>query len=280
MRLRGWRKFAFYAVGGLLLMWTIFPVYYMITLSLVPEEDLFKPRLYVAQPTLENYRNTTHQSNYLVSEFWIQLYNSVIIALLTTAAVIIVGTLGSFALARVRFRGSQIISSMTLFTYIIPASFLSIPFFKLMADYDLLGTKLSVILAMITFTSPYAVWILWDYGKTVPPDIDEAAAIDGAGTLAIFFRIYLPLILPPMVAIATYAFLFSWNEYLYVVLFLSGETNITIPVAMGNFLATDNPPWNLLMAESVLYSIPPVILYYCFRRHLLSGLVTGSVTGT
>jgi len=280
MRLHGWRKFAFYAVGSLLLVWTLFPVYYMITLSLVPEEDLFKPSLYVAQPTLENYRQTTHQSNYLVSEFWIQLYNSVIIALLTTAAVVIVGTLGSFALARIRFRGSPIISSMTLFTYIIPASFLSIPFFKLMADYDLLGTKLSVILAMITFTSPYAVWILWDYGKTVPPDIDEAAAIDGAGTLAIFFRIYLPLIMPPMIAIATYAFLFSWNEYLYVVLFLSGETNITIPVAMGNFLATDNPPWNLLMAESVLYSIPPVILYYCFRRHLLSSLVTGSVTGT
>ena len=220
MRLRGWRKFAFYAVGSLLLVWTIFPVYYMITLSLVPEEDLFKPRLYVAQPTLENYRHTTHQSNYLVSEFWIQLYNSVIIALLTTAAVVIVGTLGSFALARIRFRGSQIISSMTLFTYIIPASFLSIPFFKLMADYDLLGTKLSVILAMITFTSPYAVWILWDYGKTVPPDIDEAAAIDGAGTLAIFFRIYLPLIMPPMIAIATYAFLFSWNEYIYVLIFV------------------------------------------------------------
>ncbi|HYB21318.1 MAG TPA: carbohydrate ABC transporter permease [Thermodesulfobacteriota bacterium] len=280
MRLRGWRKVAFYTIGSLLLVWTIFPVYYMITLSLVPEEDLFKPRLYVAQPTLDNYRQTTHQSNYLVSEFWIQLYNSVIIALLTTAAVVIVGTLGSFALARIRFRGNQIISSMTLFTYIIPASFLSIPFFKLMADYDLLGTKLSVILAMITFTSPYAVWILWDYGKTVPPDIDEAAAIDGAGTLAIFLRIYLPLIMPPMIAIATYAFLFSWNEYLYVVLFLSGETNITIPVAMGNFLATDNPPWNLLMAESVLYSIPPVILYYFFRRHLLSGLVTGAVTGT
>jgi multiple sugar transport system permease protein len=199
------------------------------------------------------------------------------IALLTTSAVLVIGTLGSFALARIRFRGTRLISSMTLFTYIIPSSFLSIPFFKLMADYNLLGTKLSVILAMITFTSPYAVWILWDYGKTVPPQIDEAAAIDGAGPLALFFRIYLPLILPAMVAIATYAFLYSWNEYLYAVLFLSGETNITIPVAMGNFLATDNPPWNLLMAESVLYSIPPVILYYCFRRHLLSGLVTGAV---
>jgi len=277
MRLRGWRKVAFFGLCGVILVWTVFPVYYMVTLSLVKEEDLFKPSLYVARPTIENYVMTIQQSNYLVSEFRIQLYNSVGIALLTTVAVLIVGTLGSFALARIQFRGSRLISSMTLFTYIIPSSFLSIPFFKLMADYNLLGTKLSVVLAMITFASPYALWILWDYGKTVPPEIDEAAAIDGASTLALFFRIYLPLILPPMVAIATYAFLYSWNEYLYAVLFLSGETNITIPVAMGNFLATDNPPWNLLMAESVLYSIPPVILYYCFRRHLLGGLVTGAV---
>lgn len=280
MRLRGWKKIAFYAVCTVLLVWTLFPVYYMISLSLVPEEDLFKPSLYAVHPTVANYRMTVRQSNYLVSQFWIQLYNSLAIGLMTTAAVVVVGTLGSFALARIRFRGSRAIQSMTLFTYIIPSSFLSIPFFKLMADYDLLGTKISVVLAMITFTSPYAVWILWDYGRTVPPDIDEAAAIDGAGPLALFFRIYLPLIMPPMFAIATYAFLYSWNEYLYAVLFLSGETNITIPLAMGNFLATDNPPWNLLMAESVLYSIPPVILYYCFRRHLLSGLVTGAVAGT
>lgn len=277
MRLRGWRKVAFFSLCGIILVWTVFPIYYMVTLSLVKEEDLFKPSLYVADPTLENYSMTVMQSNYLVSEFRIQLFNSVAIALLTTSAVLVVGTLGSFALARIRFRGSRLISSMTLFTYIIPSSFLSIPLFKLMADYNLLGTKLSVALAMITFTSPYAVWILWDYGKTVPPQIDEAAAIDGAGPLSLFFHIYVPLILPAMVAIATYAFLYSWNEYLYAVLFLSGETNITIPVGMGNFLATDNPPWNLLMAESVLYSIPPVILYYCFRRHLLSGLVSGAV---
>jgi multiple sugar transport system permease protein len=277
MRLHGWRKVAFFILCGIILVWTVFPIYYMVTLSLVREDDLFKPSLYVERPTLENYFVTIQQSNYLVSEFRIQLYNSICIALLTTAAVLMVGTLGSFALARIKFRGSHFISSMTLFTYIIPASFLSIPLFKLMADFDLLGTKLSVILTMITFTSPYAVWILWDYGKTLPSQIDEAAAIDGAGPLSLFFHIYLPLILPAMVAIATYAFLYSWNEYLYAVLFLSGETNITIPVAMGNFLATDNPPWNLLMAESVLYSIPPVILYYCFRRHLLSGLVTGGV---
>ncbi len=241
MRLRGWQKTAFFIVCAIVQVWTLFPAYYMLTLSLVPEEDLFRPSPYVAHPTITNYANTIRQSNYLVSTFWIQLYNSVSIALMTTVAVV-VGTFGSFALARIRFRGSRIISSMTLFTHIIPSSFPSIPFFKPMADYDLLGTKLSVVLAMIIFASPYAVWILWDYGRTVPPDIDEAAAINGAGPLALFFRIELPLIMPPLFAIATNAFLYSWNEYLYAVLFLSGETHITIPVAMGNFLATDSPP--------------------------------------
>ncbi len=95
-----------------------------------------------------------------------------------------------------------------------------------------------------------------------------------------YLRIYLPLIMPPMVAIATHVFLYPWNEYLYAVLFLSGETHITIPVAMGNIPITDSPPRKLLMAESVLYSVPSAIPYYCFRRHLLSGLVTGSVSGT
>jgi multiple sugar transport system permease protein len=134
-----------------------------------------------------------------------------------------------------------------------------------MMGYDLTGTQRPVVLTTMTFALPYTFWIPWDHGKTTPQDIDKAAAIDGAGPLALLFRIYLPLILPPMVAIATwtYSFPYSRNEHPYAVLFLSGETHITIPLAMGSFLATDNPPWDLLMAESVLYSIPPVILYHC-----------------
>ncbi len=279
MRLGGWKLFGFYAACLVILVWTIFPAYYMLSLALVPEKDLFKPSLYVAHPTLANYRALVTESNYLVNYFWPQMYNSVVVGLATTLIVMVVGSLASFALARIRFRGGRTIASMALFTYIIPSSFLSIPLFKLMAEYGLLNTKTALIFAMITFTSPYAVWILWDYGKTIPADIDEAAAIDGAGPLALFFRIYLPLIMPALFAIATYAFLYSWNEYLYAVLMLSGDPNTTIPVGMGNFLATDNPPWNLLMAESVLYSVPPVILYYMFRRQLTTGLVTGSVAG-
>ena len=110
--------------------------------------------------------------------------------------------------------------------------------------------------------------------------LDElVAALDGAGALTTFFYLYLPLILPPLIAIGTYAFLYAWNEYLYALLLITGEQHIPIPVAMGNFLTTDNAPWNLLMAVSTVYSIPPVVLYYCFKRYLVSGLVSGAVAG-
>jgi multiple sugar transport system permease protein len=264
----------------LILAWTLFPVYYMVLLSLTPTNDLFRPGLYIDHPTLKSYIYTMGQDNPFVRFFWQQLSTSLIVAIWTMAAVMVIASLGSFAMARIRFRFRRFVSGLTLFTYIIPASFLSIPFFKMMADYDLLDTKLSLVLAMVTFASPYALWVLSDYARTLPPEIEEAGAIDGAGAITTFFYLYLPLILPPLVAIGTYAFLYAWNEYLYALLLLTGEHNIPIPVAMGNFLTTDNAPWNLLMAVSTVYAIPPVILYYCFKRYLVSGLISGAVSGT
>ena len=129
---------------------------------------------------------------------------------------------------------ARYISGMTLFTYIIPASFLSIPFFKIMGDYDLLDTYWALIFAMTTFASPYALWVLWDYAKTIPPEIDESAAIDGAGPVRRSSSgSTCRSSLPTLIAIGTYAFFFAWNEYLYAVLFLQGEKMITLPVGHG-----------------------------------------------
>jgi len=261
-------------------VWTLFPIYYMALLSLTPWDDLFTPSLWVARPTLENYVYTMGQNNPFVRYFWRQFASSAIVAGWTMVSVAAVAALGSFALTRIRFRLARLISGLTLFTYIIPASFLAIPFFKLMADVNLIDTKLALVLAMVTFASPYALWVLSDYARSLPPELEEAAAIDGAGLPAIFLRIYLPLIVPPLIAIGIYAFLYSWNEYLYALLLLTGERNITLPLAMSNFLTTDDAPWNLLMAVSVVYSLPPVCLYYLFRRYLTAGLVSGAVAGT
>lgn len=261
-------------------VWTLFPIYYMLVLSFTPTAELFRPEYWVKHPTLESYRFVIFQESVFVKYFWRWMGNSILIAGVTMAAVVVVSALGSFALGRIRFGLTRVVSGMTLFTYIIPASFLSIPFFKIMGDYNLLDTYWAVILAMVTFASPYALWVLWDYSKTIPPEIDESAAIDGAGTFTIFYRIYVPLVLPPLIAIGTYAFFFAWNEYLYAVLFLQGEQMFTLPISMGTFLTGDDAPWNLLMALSTIYAIPPVIFYYVFRRYLTHGLVSGAVQGT
>ncbi len=261
-------------------LWTLFPIYYMLNLALTPWNDLFQPVYWVKHPTLDNFKFVVLQQSAFVKFFWRWLGNSVLVAAATMLAVLVVSAMGSFALGRIRFGLGRFVSGMTLFTYIIPASFLSIPFFKIMADYNLLDTYWALVLAMTTFASPYALWVLWDYAKTIPPEIDESAAIDGAGLLTIFFRMYLPLILPPLIAVGTYAFFFAWNEYLYAILLLQGENMATLPIGMANFLTTDDSPWNLLMAMSVIYAVPPVVFYYIFRRHLTTGLVSGAVQGT
>jgi multiple sugar transport system permease protein len=267
------------AVLAVVTVWTLFPIYYMLTLSFTPTTELFRPEYWVKNPTLESYRFIALQESVFVKFFWRWMGNSVVVAGVTMVGVLVVAALGSFALGRIRFGLGRMISGMALFTYIIPSSFLSIPFFKIMGDYDLLDSYWSVILAMITFASPYAMWVLWDYAKTIPPEIDESAAIDGAGVVTVFYRMYLPLILPPLIAIGTYAFFFAWNEYLYAVLFLQSETMFTLPISMGTFLTGDDAPWNLLMAVSTIYAIPPVIFYYVFRRYLTHGLVSGAVQG-
>ena len=279
-RREGWVKVGLGVLAVVILAWTLFPVYYMVLLSLTPTNDLFQPGLYVEHRTLKSYTYTMGQDNPFVRYFWQQIGNSLVIAVWAMVVVAAIAALGSFAMARINFRFRRWVSGLTLFTYVIPSSFLSIPFFRMMADYDLIDTKLAVVLAMVTFASPYALWVLSDYARSLPPELEEAGAIDGAGTFATFLYLYLPLIRPPLIAIGTYAFLYAWNEYLYALLLLTGEPRITLPVAMGNFLTTDNAPWNLLMAVSTVYSIPPVVLYYVFKRYLVSGLVSGAVSGT
>lgn len=273
-------RIARWAVFAIVTVWTLFPIYYMLVLSFTSTAELFRPEYFVKHPTVESYRFVAFQGSVFVKFFWRWMGNSVIVAAVTMIAVLVISALGSFALGRIRFGGARFISGMTLFTYIIPASFLSIPFFKIMGDYNLLDSYWSLIAAMTTFASPYALWVLWDYSKTIPPEIDESAAIDGAGYFTIFFRIYLPLVLPTVIAIGTYAFFFAWNEYLYAVLFLQSESMYTLPISMGMFLTGDDAPWNLLMAVATIYAIPPVIFYYVFRRHLTHALVSGAVQGT
>jgi len=164
-----------------------------------------------------------------------------------------------------------------LITYFIPAAFLAVPMYKTMANYGLLNNRWSLVLAMVTIASPYCIWVLKQASDKLPWELDEAARIDGATPLQLFRLVYVPLMVPSLVAVGTYALLLAWNEYLYGFLLLSNETTLTLAVALGNFLGADDSPWELLMATGVVYALPPAAIYYAFKRYMVSGLTAGAV---
>lgn len=261
----------------LLLAWIIFPIYWMITVSLEEGEDIFNPHYFVTNPSLDSYITVLTQGYFRVMYFWQQLFNSVYVAALTVAFTLLISIFTGYAMSRLSYRGKTAVSTLTLGTYTFPYAFLSIPYFILMTSFNMLNTHISVVIAQTIFVSPYAIWLLWEYSRNIPIEIDESALIDGASRATIFFKIFLPLSLPALAAIGAYAFLFSWNQYLYPFMLLSAEPSLTLPVAMGFFLVTDEAPWNLFMATATIYSIPPIIFYYLFKRYLIAGLAAAAV---
>lgn len=176
-------------------------------------------------------------------------------------------------------RRPALLTNAAPLTYMIPASFLAIPFYLIMQHYGLQNNLWSVIAAIVTFATPYAIFIFQEYGRSIPLELDESARIDGASPLQIYIRIYLPLMAPALVAVGTYALLLSWNEYLYQFLLLSNKESMTVPVALAQFLNSDVAPWNYMMATAIIYALPPIATYYAFRNRMSSGLTMGGVKG-
>ncbi|MGH3443828.1 MAG: carbohydrate ABC transporter permease, partial [Nocardioidaceae bacterium] len=194
-----------------MLIWTLMPVYTMAMLALSPQSQVFSGHLYPHTPTGQNFVNVVREHGEYVGTFWRQMANSAVTAIGTTVLVLLIGTLAAFGIARLRPRWGSLVSNAALATYVIPLSFVSIPLYKVMATYGLLGTRLSLVLAMTAFASPYAMWVFSQHSETaISHDLDESARIDGAGSWQIYSRIYLPLMAPVLVAIGIYAFLLAW----------------------------------------------------------------------
>ncbi|MDQ6640046.1 MAG: carbohydrate ABC transporter permease, partial [Pseudomonadota bacterium] len=212
-----------------------------------------------------------------LSHFWLQMWNSVVIAVAVGAITLFIATSAAFAISRLRVRGGRTIMNLALFTYFIPAAFLAVPMYKTMGNYGLLNSQWALILAMVTIATPYSIWVLKQASDKLPLELDEAARIDGATPLQLFRLVYLPLMLPSLVAVGTYALLLAWNEYLYAFLLLSDDRSMTLGVALGSFLSADDSPWELLMTTGLIYALPPAAIYYVFKRYMVSGLTAGAV---
>jgi multiple sugar transport system permease protein len=264
-------------IGIPVLLWTLLPIYQLILFSISPKDSAFSGALFPEKPTLRNFELVLGQKHYFLTHFWVQLWNSVLIAVAIASITLVIATAAAFAISRLKVKGGRIVMNIALLTYFIPAAFLAVPMYKTMAIYGLLENQWSLILAMVTIASPYAIWVLKQASDKLPIELDEAAIMDGASPLQLFRLVYLPLMAPSLVAVGTYALLLAWNEYLYAFLLLSKNSEITLPVALGNFLAADDSPWELLMTTGLIYAIPPAAIYFTFKRYMVSGLTAGAV---
>jgi multiple sugar transport system permease protein len=264
-------------IGIPVFLWTVLPIYHMVLFALSSKDGAFSGRLWPENPTLRNFEIVLRQQHFYLHDFWSQLGSSVLIAAATGVFTLLIATAAAFAISRLRVRGGRWVMNAALFTYFIPAAFLAVPMYKTLGLYGLLNNRWGMIIAMVTLASPYAIWVLKQASDKLPVELDEAAIMDGATAMQLFRLVYLPLMVPSLVAIGVYAVLLAWNEYLYAFLILSNEKDITLAVALGLFLAADDSPWELLMATGVLYALPPAVIYYVFKRYMVSGLTAGAV---
>ena len=260
-----------------ILLWTLVPIYHIFLFSISSKDSAFSGALWPDKPTLRNFETIAREHHFYLTHFWIQIWNSLWIAVAVGVLTLAVAACAAFAISRLKVKGGRAVMNLALFTYFIPAAFLAIPMYKAMGMYGLLNNRWSLVLAMVTLAAPYAIWVLKQASDKLPFELDEAARIDGATPLQLFRLVYLPLMTPSLVAVGTYALILAWNEYLYAFLLLSRDTAIPLSVALGNFLAADDSPWELLMTTGLIYSLPPVAIYYTFRRYMASGLTAGAI---
>jgi multiple sugar transport system permease protein len=267
------------AFAAVLVIWSLVPVYNMVLIALSEHSAVFSGEIFPWDPSFHSFYVVLTQGFWYLERFWHQFGNSIFIGLMTMFLTLLIGTLASFTIGRMRIRHGWLLTNAALLTYVIPASFLAIPFYRIMQNYGLSNNPWSVIAAMVTFATPYAIFIFQQYGKSIPLELDESARIDGASPPQVYFRIYLPLMAPALVAVGTYALLLAWNEYLYQFLLLSSKNSMTVSVALAQFMNSDEAPWNYMMATAIIYAIPPIVIYYAFRRHMAAGLTAGGVKG-
>lgn len=266
-------------LGVAIAIWTIIPVYNMFLIAVSDDGDEFTGTVWPSNPSFESFREIWTEDFWYLDHFWHQFGNSIIIGAATMALTVLAGSLASFAMGRMRLRRAWLIGNFSLITYAVPASFLVIPFTRLVHVYGLTDNLLAVIAADVAFATPYAMLILYQYGKLIPLELDEAARVDGASPWQLYLWIYLPLMAPALAAVATYALLLSWNEYLYQYMLLSSTRSMTVAVAMEQFFDSDEAPWNTMMAVAIVYSLPPIAVYYALRRYMVAGLTLGGVKG-
>lgn len=265
-----------YGILAALLLMVLFPFYWM-TITSFKSEDQMRSLVSMFWPSpvvFENYEQLLRKT-----DFTIWFTNSALVAVSSTLLATAVGTIGAYALARLRFRGRAFMSSATLITYLVPPSILFIPLYAQIRALGLSDSLAGLIAAYPSFTVPFVTWLLMGYFESIPVELEESAMIDGATRFGAFRRIILPLAAPGVLAAALYAFTQAWNEFLYALVFITDVKQRTLPVGLSSFITGDVYGWGYLMAGAVLTTVPVIVVYIYLQKYMVEGLTAGSVKG-
>jgi multiple sugar transport system permease protein len=254
------------------------PVYWMITISLKTEGDQFAspPKWFSFTPTLQHYYDA-----FVMRSFGQYLITSAIVAVVSTACALVIGTLAAYALARFRLPYSldRKLSLWILSTRMFPAIVTAVPLFLMMRDLRLLNTRASLIVVYTAFNLPFVVWMMRGFFAEVPRDLEEAALVDGDSRLGALVRVVLPLVTPGLAATAVFCLIVCWNEFLFALILTQTDVAMTLPVGIAGRVTQYEIKWGVMSAAGVVAMMPILIFALAMQRYLVRGLSLGAVKG-
>ena len=253
----------------------LFPVAWVFLSSLKPRQEIQRSTIeLVNSPSLDNYRTVLTDTNFPT---W--FLNSVIVAAFTMVFGIAMAATAGYALSRFNFPGKRGLMWVFLLTQMFPVAILIVPIYTIMANLGLIDTKVSLVIAYCTVAVPFCAWMLRGYFDTIPRELDEAAALDGLGPFATFWRVVLPLARPGLAVTAFYTFLTAWGEVAYAIAFIQTDENYTLGAGLKQFVPQFNQRWELLTPAAILITIPAGLVFFFAQRHLVAGLTAGGTKG-
>jgi multiple sugar transport system permease protein len=278
LRRRVGKAIVVYGTVGVFLITTLLPFVWMAISSIKPNPELYnlqQSRFVVYHPTLEHYE-------YLFRKFpftrW--MVNTFVISVISTAFSLIVGILGGYSLARLRFRGAEVIGLGIFITYLVPRTLLFVPLAYVVKSLGLFDSIWSLVITYPTFLIPFCTWLLMGYFRSIPRELEECAMIDGCSRMGALLKIVLPLCLPAIVSAGLFAFTLSWSEFIYALTFIQSAPNKTVAVgAVGGLTVGDAFFWGSLMGAALLGSVPVALIYSFFLEYYVKGLTAGAVKG-
>jgi multiple sugar transport system permease protein len=281
------RQLVFFLVLAFFLTSILFPFYWMVSSSFKTQAEIGgrQPVYIPSALRLDAYRELFDPSYPSFQNFGISILNSLKVSVPTAFIAVILSVLGAYAIARLKFRGKNLLLNGVLMVYLLPGVLLIIPLFSMLANIgDRLGFNVQdnlgvLVVTYLAQTLPVAMYMLTNYFRTIPDEIEQAALIDGCSRIGVIWRVTLPLAIPALVSVFIYTFMIAWNEFLYALVFLNSRDLFTMPIKVNTIFNDPSPRPHVVMAASTIMTIPIVVLFLALERFLEEGLTAGGVKG-